>query len=318
MHRENLVFADGVVQRRNQVFFAESFPSRRILPSARRRPRRPVPPASRAPPAPASFMSAGISRLFALAVAAQFVGVGLHADQVDHAASGSSRCRSAARAESRRAQTRLVSDSSTRSASARSRSMRLATISARRLVFFAIIPHPLGDDFHAGHAIDHNDRRIDHRQHHLGFVDEHVEAGRVEDIDLGLAPLHVGQRRLKSTSCGRFLLRRNRWWRCRRPRGPAAGSRRPCTAWRKPARSCPRARARPPRHSGCLRLHRLSRWAPSAGVGRKRPMKRIRTGQANPTSPAKTMDATTWEAAVSTGVGRPCQSSLEMPPCLTH
>ena len=87
----------------------------------------------------------------------------------------------------------LVSDSSTRSASARSRSMRFTTISARRLILLAIIPDALGDDFDSGDAIDHHDRGIDHGQHHLRFVDEHVEAGSVENIDLGLAPLHAAE-----------------------------------------------------------------------------------------------------------------------------
>ena len=64
---------------------------------------------------------------------------------------------------------------------------------ARRLIFLAVVPDPLGDDFHAGDAVDHDNGRIHHRQHQLGFVDEHVEAGRIDDIDLRLAPLHVGQ-----------------------------------------------------------------------------------------------------------------------------
>jgi hypothetical protein len=50
----------------------------------------------------------------------------------------------------------------------------------------AIIPDALGDDFDAGDAVDHDQRGVDHRQHHLGLVDEHVEAGRIEQIDLDL------------------------------------------------------------------------------------------------------------------------------------
>ena len=80
----------------------------------------------------------------------------------------------------------FVSDSSTRSASARSRSMRLATITRGILKFFAIVPYTLGDDFHASDAIDDHDGRVHHRHHHLGFVDEHVEAGRIDQIDFGL------------------------------------------------------------------------------------------------------------------------------------
>ena len=64
---------------------------------------------------------------------------------------------------------------------------------ARRLIFLAVVPHPLGNNFHAGHAVDDNDGRIHHRQHQLGFVDKHVEPRRVHDIDFRLAPLHVSQ-----------------------------------------------------------------------------------------------------------------------------
>ena len=37
-----------------------------------------------------------------------------------------------------------------------------------------------------------DDGCINHGQHHLGFVDKHVEAGRVHNVDLGLAPFDVG------------------------------------------------------------------------------------------------------------------------------
>ena len=81
----------------------------------------------------------------------------------------------------------LVSDSSTRVASARSRSMRLTTIMRGRLIVIAVFPDALGNDFDAGDAVHHDERGVHHRQHHLGLVDEHVEAGSVEQIDLDLA-----------------------------------------------------------------------------------------------------------------------------------
>ena len=130
---------------------------------------------------------------------------------------------------------------------------------SRRLIFLAVVPHPLGDDFHSGDAIDDNDGRIHHRQHQLGFVDEHVEAGRVHDIDFRLAPLHVGE------AGGNGHLARDFFFVVIGGGGAVihaahalVGARRR-TAWRKPARSCLRAHAQSPLRSGYSRLHKPSR-----------------------------------------------------------
>ena len=109
---------------------------------------------------------------------------------------------------------------------------------------FAIIPDALGDDLDAGDAIHYNQRGVDDGQHHLGFVDEHVEAGRVEEIDLCSCPTRRKRGRLRSTSGGRFLLRRSRWWRSRRRRVPGGARLRRCRAWRTPGWFFRRARVR--------------------------------------------------------------------------
>ena len=57
------------------------------------------------------------------------------------------------------------------------------------LVFLAVIPDALSDDFDSGHAIHDHNGGIDHGQNHLGLVDEHVEAGGVENVDFSFAPL---------------------------------------------------------------------------------------------------------------------------------
>src|SRR4051812_28422607 len=64
---------------------------------------------------------------------------------------------------------------------------------ARQVDIFGKLPHALGDDFDAMYAVDNDDRRL--RRHHggLGFVHEHWEAGRVEDVDLVVVPLEVGE-----------------------------------------------------------------------------------------------------------------------------
>ena len=55
-----------------------------------------------------------------------------------------------------------------------------------------ILPDALGNDLDAADGVDHDQRGFDGGQRHLGFVDEHVEAGRVDEVDLGFAPLHHG------------------------------------------------------------------------------------------------------------------------------
>ena len=58
--------------------------------------------------------------------------------------------------------------------------MRVQTIMRGRSILVAIVPDALGHDLDASDAIDHDQRGIDHGQHHLGLVDEHVEAGSVD------------------------------------------------------------------------------------------------------------------------------------------
>ena len=133
---------------------------------------------------------------------------------------------------------------------------------ARQVDLVAVIPDPLGDDLDAGDAIDDDERGIGHGQHHLGLVDEHVEAGSVEQIDLDFAPACPTRRRRgrwRWTSGGRFLLRRNRSGRSRRQRGRGEAWRRRCRAWRTPGWFCRRARVRSGQGCGGWLLRILSR-----------------------------------------------------------
>ena len=52
-----------------------------------------------------------------------------------------------------------------------------------------VIPDALGHHFHAADGVHHDQRGFHRGHHHLGFMDEHVEAGRVDQVDLGFAPL---------------------------------------------------------------------------------------------------------------------------------
>ena len=131
-------------------------------------------------------MLAGISVSFPLPFPAQLVGVSLHAHQIDDARQTSSRA-------NRQLNRNHVPPKRVGQRFQHALGVGAVAIHAvhhdqpRRLVLFAIIPHPLGHDFHASHAIDHHDRRVHHGQHHLGLVHEHAEPGRVENIDLGAA-----------------------------------------------------------------------------------------------------------------------------------
>ena len=190
-YRENLVLANGVVQRRDQVFlrdgslFEELF-QQRVVALGHQFHQLFVLGLGLV------FHVGGNLGFFPLAVAAQFVGVGLHGDQIDHAAkvflfpNGQfQRDHRTPEGVGQRFQHTL-------------RIGALAIHAAghnqpRRLIFLAVVPHPLGHHFHAGDAVHDHDRRIHHRQHQLGLVDKHVEPGRIHDIDFRFAPLHVRQ-----------------------------------------------------------------------------------------------------------------------------
>ena len=59
-------------------------------------------------------------------------------------------------------------------------------------VFFAIIPNPLGYDFDAGHAVDNNDGRIHHREHHLGRGVQTVGVPLGIGVDAGREGVEIG------------------------------------------------------------------------------------------------------------------------------
>ena len=65
---------------------------------------------------------------------------------------------------------------------------------ARHLEFFSEAPDLFGNDLHTADCIDDDECSVDGRHHEFGFMDEHVEARRVEDIDFALAPLGVCHR----------------------------------------------------------------------------------------------------------------------------
>ena len=130
------------------------------------------------------------------AVAAHLVGVGLHLHQIDHAgeallgADGQlHRNHGASEGRGQRLHHAIEVGALAIHAGADD------DAGQRQLV--AIIPDALGDHFHAADRIDHHQSGFHGGQRHLGFVNEHVEARRVDEVDLGFAPLDDGGRRGK-------------------------------------------------------------------------------------------------------------------------
>ena len=138
----------------------------------------------------------GDGAFLAFAVSTHLVGVGLHADEIDDAAETFL----AADGELQR------SDSAAEGVGERFEyAVSVGAVAvhavdddhARQVDVGAVIPNPLGHDLDASDAVHYNERGVDHGQDHLGLVDEHIEAGGIEQIDLdlgvGLAPLDESQ-----------------------------------------------------------------------------------------------------------------------------
>ena len=64
---------------------------------------------------------------------------------------------------------------------------------AGKTEFVGEVPDLLGDDLHAGDRIDDDERGIHGGDGQLGFMDEHVEAGSIDEVDLGFSPLDGGE-----------------------------------------------------------------------------------------------------------------------------
>ena len=129
--------------------------------------------------------------LFPLAVAAHIVGVGLHADEIHHTLQILFRADRQLHGNHRptecfrhRVDHALVVRAIAVHASADDHPWHLVLFGVSPNFFRRQLPHR--------HAIDQRDHGLHRRQRHLGFVHEHVEAGRVEEIDLH--PFPFGKR----------------------------------------------------------------------------------------------------------------------------
>ena len=127
-----------------------------------------------------------------LAVAAHLVGVGVHLDQVDDAGKALLRAHGQLNGNHGAAEGggQRIHHAGKVGALAVHAS---ADDGARQQKLVGIVPDALGHDFHAADRVHHDQRAVHRGQHHLGFVDEHVEAGSIDQVDLGFAPLHDGR-----------------------------------------------------------------------------------------------------------------------------
>ena len=113
---------------------------------------------------------------FALAVAIRRVGVGLHADQVDHAFEIALRCRSEAGSARPTRPKISCTLSRARLKSERSRSSLLMMMARGSLKSFGETPDLLGLDFDAGHAVHQDQRGIGGDQRAARVIDKDVVA----------------------------------------------------------------------------------------------------------------------------------------------
>ncbi len=63
---------------------------------------------------------------------------------------------------------------------------------ARHAGFFSESPHALGDGLHAVLRVDYDRGGLDRQQGGAGFMTEHVEAGSIDEVDLGALPFRKG------------------------------------------------------------------------------------------------------------------------------
>ena len=177
-HGENLVFADGVVQSGDDVLFVDGAFLEELF-------------HERVVALGDQFDQAlvrGLGLLFhvggdgadlRLAVAAHLVGVGVHLHQVDDA--GEALLRADGQLNGNHGAAEGGGERFHHAGEVGALAVHAsADDGARHEKFVGIVPDALGDDFDAADRVHHDQRAVHGGQHHLGFVDEHVEAGSVD------------------------------------------------------------------------------------------------------------------------------------------
>ena len=86
--------------------------------------------------------------------------------------------------------------------------------------FFGVFPNPLGDGLDAALGIDDDESGFNREQRGAGFVDEHVEAGGVDEVDFDALPFGEGNGILHGGAAGDFFFVVGGDGGCRHRRGP--------------------------------------------------------------------------------------------------
>ena len=139
-----------------------------------------------------SAMAAGTSRFGHRSAAVFGKGERLHTDEVTTPVQPFSSPMGSWTGTISRAQLRR-SDSSVRSTLARSRSRRFATTTRGRLRAAGLGPQLLRLHFDARHGIHDDERTLDHTQRGSRVGQEVANSRGIDDVELGLLPLGVGQ-----------------------------------------------------------------------------------------------------------------------------
>ena len=145
---------------------------------------------------------------FAAAVAAGRVGVGLHGDEIDDAvkALGVGDGQLDGNTVAAPALVQIVDERAQAAAAAGLGVVHLIDEDdAGHVGFFGVSPDALGDGLDAVLGVDDDDGGFNGKERGAGFVGEHVEAGRVDEIDLDALPLGKGDGVLHGDAAGDFF-----------------------------------------------------------------------------------------------------------------
>ena len=145
---------------------------------------------------------------FAAAIAAGRVGVGLHGDEIDDAVK--TLCVRDGQLDGNTAAApailQIVNEGAQSATTAGFGVVHLIDENdAGNVGFFSEFPNALGDGLDAGLGVDDDDGGFDGEERGAGFVGEHVEAGRVDEIDFDALPLGEGDGILHGDAAGDFF-----------------------------------------------------------------------------------------------------------------
>ena len=145
---------------------------------------------------------------FAAAIAADGVGVGLHGDEIDYAvkALGVDDGQLDGNTVAAPALGEIVEEGAQTAAATGFGMVHLIDENdAGHIGFFSKFPDALGHRLDAGLGVDDYDGGFDGKERGAGFVGEHVEAGRIDEVDFDALPLGKGDGVLHGDAAGHFL-----------------------------------------------------------------------------------------------------------------